>query len=104
MNYNVILTCAVTGGSDMISAAERVAHIEKIKPEICSLDCGSFNYAATAYVATMDMLRESAARIRRAGVKPELEVFELGHIWQAKQLMTENIVEEAQPYLVPIHK
>ena len=74
-------------GTDMISAAERVAHIEKIKPEICSLDCGSFNYAATAYVATMDMLRESAVRIRRAGVKPELEVFELGHIWQAKQLI-----------------
>lgn len=79
-------------GTDMISAAERVAHIERIRPEICSLDCGSFNYAATAYVATMDMLRESAARIRRAGVKPELEVFELGHIWQAKQLMAENIV------------
>ena len=81
-------------GTDMISAAERVAHIEKIKPEICSLDCGSFNYAATAYVATMDMLRESAERIRLAGVKPELEVFELGHIWQAKQLMAENIVEK----------
>jgi len=81
-------------GTDMISAAERVAHIEKIKPEICSLDCGSFNYAATAYVATMDMLRESAQRIRRAGVKPELEVFELGHIWQAKQLMAENIVDK----------
>ncbi len=81
-------------GTDMITAAERVAHIEMIKPEICSLDCGSFNYAATAYVATMDMLRESARRIRRAGVKPELEVFELGHIWQAKQLMAERILDQ----------
>jgi uncharacterized protein (DUF849 family) len=81
-------------GTDMISPAERVAHIEKIKPEICSLDCGSFNYATTAYVATMDMLRESAVRIRRAGVKPELEVFELGHIWQAKQLIAENLIDK----------
>jgi uncharacterized protein (DUF849 family) len=40
------------------------------------------------------MLRESAVRIKRAGVKPELEVFDLGHIWQAKQLMAENIVEK----------
>lgn len=81
-------------GTDMISPAQRVEHIEMIKPEICSLDCGSFNYASTAYVATMDMLRESAARIRRAGVKPELEVFDLGHIWQAKQLMAENILDK----------
>ena len=34
-------------GSDMVSPAERVKHIEKIKPEICTLDCGSFNYKAT---------------------------------------------------------
>jgi len=81
-------------GTDMITPAERVAHIEMLKPEICSLDCGSFNYAFTAYVATMDMLRESAVRIKRAGVKPELEVFDLGHIWQAKQLMAENIIEK----------
>ncbi len=81
-------------GSDMISAAERVRHIELIKPEICSLDCGSFNYAYTAYVATMDMLRESAARIQKAGVTPELEVFDLGHIWQAKQLIKEGLINK----------
>jgi uncharacterized protein (DUF849 family) len=80
-------------GTDMISPAERVRHIEIIKPEICSLDCGSFNYSFTAYIATMDMLRESARRIRQAGVLPELEVFDLGHIWQAKQLMKENLVD-----------
>jgi uncharacterized protein (DUF849 family) len=80
-------------GSDMISPAERVRHIEAIKPEICTLDCGSFNYSATAYIATMDMLRESARRIQEAGVRPEIEAFELGHIWQAKQLMKENLLD-----------
>lgn len=82
-------------GSDMISPAERVRHIEAIKPEICTLDCGSFNYSATAYVATMDMLRESAKRIQQAGVLPEIEAFELGHIWQAKQLMKENLLDKS---------
>jgi uncharacterized protein (DUF849 family) len=81
-------------GSDMISPAERVRHIEAIKPEICTLDCGSFNYSTTAYVATMDMLREGAGRIQKAGVRPEIEAFELGHIWQAKQLMQENLLDK----------
>ena len=81
-------------GSDMISPAERVQHIEMIKPEICTLDCGSFNYSYTAYIATMDMLRESAGRIQRAGVRPEIEAFELGHIWQAKQLMKEGLLDK----------
>jgi uncharacterized protein (DUF849 family) len=80
-------------GTDMISPAARVEHVLAIKPEICSLDCGSFNYSTTAYVATMDMLRETATLIREAGVKPELEVFDLGHIWQAKQLIHENILD-----------
>lgn len=86
---------AVAGpGSDMISPAERVRHIEAIRPEICTLDCGSFNYSYTAYVATMDMLRESARRIQKAGVRPEVEAFDLGHIWQAKQLMKENLLDK----------
>ena len=81
-------------GSDMISPARRVQHIQVIKPEICTLDCGSFNYSATAYIATMDMLRESAKKIAQAGVRPEIEAFELGHIWQAKQLMKENLLDK----------
>ncbi len=81
-------------GSDMITPAERVQHIEVIKPEICTLDCGSFNYSFTAYVATMDMLRASAKRIQQAGVRPEVEAFELGHIWQAKQLIKEKLLDK----------
>lgn len=80
-------------GSDMASVAERVAHIEQIKPEICTLDCGSMNYAATAYVATYPMLRETARRIQAAGVKPEIEAMELGHIWQAKELIKEGLID-----------
>lgn len=81
-------------GSDMVSPAERVKHVEKIKPDICTLDCGSFNYKATTYLATYAMLRESARRITQAGVRVEIEAFELGHIWQAKELIREGLLPE----------
>ena len=80
-------------GTDMVSAAERVIHIEKIRPDISTLDCGSMNYSTTAYIATMEMLRETARRIQAAGVKPEIEVFDLGQIWQAKQLIAEGLID-----------
>lgn len=82
-------------GSDMISPAERVKHIQVIKPEICTLDCGSFNYKTTAYLSTYAMLKESAKLITAAGVKTEVEAFELGHIWQAKELIREGYLPES---------
>jgi uncharacterized protein (DUF849 family) len=80
-------------GTDMATVADRLVHVEELRPEICTLDCGSMNYAACAYVSTPDMLRAMAARISAAGVKPEIEVFELGHIWMAKQLIEEGLIE-----------
>lgn len=80
-------------GTDMAGAAERVAHVEELRPEICTLDCGSLNFGNGAFLATADVLREMAARIRDAGVKPEIECFELGHIWLAKQLIAEGLIE-----------
>ena len=79
-------------GSDMITPYERVRHILDIRPDISTLDCGSMNYAGSAYIATMDMLRETSKYIMDAGVKAEVEVFELGHIWQAKQLIAEGLL------------
>lgn len=81
-------------GTDMITPAERIAHIVKIKPEISTLDCGSMNYATSTYLATMDMLRETSKGLLDADVMPEVEVFELGHIWQAKQLMKEGLLRK----------
>lgn len=80
-------------GTDMASVADRLVHVEELRPEICTLDCGSMNYASSAYVSTPDMLRAMAARIKAAGVKPEMEVFELGHVWQAKTLIEEGLIE-----------
>ena len=80
-------------GTDLATPAERMRHVEELLPEICTLDCGSMNYAMSAYVSTPDMLRAMAARIKAVGVKPEMEVFELGHVWQAKVLIEEGLIE-----------
>jgi uncharacterized protein (DUF849 family) len=80
-------------GTDMASAAERVAHVEELRPEVCTLDCGSLNFGNGAFLATADLLREMARRIQAAGVKPEIECFELGHVWLAKQLIAEGLID-----------
>ena len=76
-------------GTDIADAAERVAHVEELRPEICTLDCGSLNFGDGVFLATADLLREMAQRIQAVGVKPEIECFELGHIWLAKHLIAE---------------
>src|SRR4051794_17634495 len=80
-------------GTDMANAAERVAHVEELRPEICTLDCGSLNFGDGLFMATADLLRDMAARIQAAGVKPEIECFELGHIWLAKDLIKRGLID-----------
>jgi len=80
-------------GSDMASPLERVAHIKKIKPDICTLDCCSMNYSDSVYVTHPDDLRIMAKEILSTGVKPEIEVFDLGHISLAKQLISEGLID-----------
>jgi uncharacterized protein (DUF849 family) len=83
-------------GTDMIGPDERLAHVEDCMPEICSLDCGTLNFGNddTIYISTPPMLRRMAALTKEWGVKPELEVFDLGHIRLARQLVAEGLVEE----------
>ncbi|MDP7139004.1 MAG: 3-keto-5-aminohexanoate cleavage protein [SAR324 cluster bacterium] len=80
-------------GTDMATPTERLAHVEKLLPEICTLDVGTQNYSNSAYVSTPEMLREMAKKIQTYGVKPEVEVFELGHVWFAKQLFKEGLLD-----------
>jgi uncharacterized protein (DUF849 family) len=80
-------------GTDMATAAERVLHVEELLPEICTLDCGSLNFGNGAFIATAPILREMAKRIQAVGVKPEIECFELGHIFLAKQLISEGVID-----------
>ena len=83
-------------GTDMISAEERVAHVAECLPEICTLDCGTMNFAEADYVMTNTpgMLRAMSAMMTQLGVKPEIEAFDTGHLWFAKQLVAEGVLKE----------
>jgi uncharacterized protein (DUF849 family) len=84
-------------GTDMAGAAERLAHVEELRPEICTLDCGTMNFAAGGdyvMVNTPGMLRAMAARIRELGVRPELEVFDTGHLVFVNELIRDGLIED----------
>lgn len=85
----------LVAGTDMASAEERVAHIENCRPEICTLDCGTMNFAEADYVMTNTpgMLRAMGTMMTAFGVKPEIEAFDTGHLWFAKQLVSEGVLE-----------
>lgn len=82
-------------GTDMIGPEERLAHVAELLPDICSLDCGSMNFSDgnDIYVSPAGYLREMASRVKDLGVKPELEVFDLGHIRFARQMIDEGLVD-----------
>uniref|UniRef100_UPI0040474725 3-keto-5-aminohexanoate cleavage protein n=1 Tax=Yoonia sp. TaxID=2212373 RepID=UPI0040474725 len=81
-------------GTDMIGATERVAHIAECLPEICTLDCGTMNFAEADYVMTNTpgMLTAMGAMMTNLGVKPEIEAFDTGHLWYAKQLVKDGVL------------
>ena len=81
-------------GSDMASAEDRVIHIEELLPEICSLDVATMNFTDGAFMNVPHVLRVMADRIKAAGVKPELECFDLGHVRLANELIREGHIEE----------
>ena len=82
--------------TDMAGAAERLFHVADLLPEICTLDCGSMNFAEGDYVMTNTpgMLRAMARRIQAAGVRAEIEVFDAGHLVLAKQLIREGLIDD----------
>ncbi len=84
----------VASGTDMAGATERMAHIRECLPEICTLDCGTMNFAEADYVMTNTpgMLRAMGKMMTDLGVKPEIEAFDTGHLWFAKQLVAEGIL------------
>jgi uncharacterized protein (DUF849 family) len=74
-------------GTNLKTAAERVQHVVELKPEICSLDMGSMNMGQYVFVNTPTILENMAVAIREAGIVPELEVFETGHLLLAKRMI-----------------
>ena len=83
-------------GTDMVGPLERLLHVQELLPEICTLDCGTMNFAEADYVMTNtpSMLRTMAAEVQRLGVRPELEVFDTGHLVFVKELIREGLIDD----------
>ena len=81
-------------GTDMVGPEERLAHVIECKPDICSLDCGTMNFGGDyTYINTEPFLRKMAQMVQEIGVKPELEVFDLGQIRLAQKLIDEGLID-----------
>jgi uncharacterized protein (DUF849 family) len=90
-------------GSDMAGAEERLLHVTELLPEICTLDCGTMNFAAGGdyiMVNAPSMLRAMARRVQALGVRPELEVFDTGHLVMVKEMIDEGLIGE--PVLIQL--
>ena len=92
----------VAAGTDMIGASERVEHIRQCQPEICTLDCGTMNFAEADYVMTNTpgMLAAMGSAMTKMGVKVEIEAFDTGHLWLAKKLVSDGVLTD--PALVQL--
>jgi len=81
-------------GTTWSSPEKRTEHVVKLKPELCSIDVGSMNFGPRVFANAVPHIKDMANRIKEAGVKPELEVFDFGHIEIAKNLLENGLVEK----------
>ncbi len=80
--------------SFMATPERRVEHVLALRPEICSLDVGSANASFGVFVNAQVVIDRMAEMIKRAGVKPEVEIFDVGHIRIANRLIKQGLLEE----------
>ncbi|MEM0991159.1 MAG: 3-keto-5-aminohexanoate cleavage protein [Pseudomonadota bacterium] len=92
----------LANSTDMIPAETRVQHVLECRPEICTLDCGTMNFAEADYIManTPGMLEDMAKRMTDSGVRIEIEAFDTGHLWLAKHLVAQGHIPE--PVLVQL--
>ncbi len=85
-----------TDGTDMAGATERLAHVRELMPEITTLDCGTMNFGEGDYIMvnSPSVLHEMARQVQKLGVRPEIEIFDTGHLWLAKHLVDQGLIDD----------
>lgn len=73
------------------SPEERIKHVLDLRPDICSLDVATMNFGGHAFVNIPGHIERIARAVREIGVKPELEVFDLGHAALARHLVEQGL-------------
>jgi uncharacterized protein (DUF849 family) len=87
----------LAAGTDMVGSTERLDHVTRLLPEICTLDCGTMNFSSGGdYIMTNtpSVLRKMAKIVQQLGVRPELEVFDTGHLVMVKDLIAEGLLDD----------
>ena len=87
----------LAAGTDMVGSTERLDHVTRLLPEICTLDCGTMNFSSGGdYVMTNtpSVLRKMAKIVQDLGVRPELEVFDTGHLVMVKDLIKDGLLDD----------
>jgi 3-keto-5-aminohexanoate cleavage enzyme len=87
----VIINMSTGGGAGQTTDEERMAPVA-LRPEIASLDCGSLNFGTRVFINSPDFLVTLAGRMARHGVRPEIECFEPGHVWNALRLIDDGLI------------
>lgn len=80
-------------GTTLTGPDERIAHVLSLRPPICSLDVATMNRDGFSFINIPAHLEQMARSVRTAGVKPEMEVFDAGHLELAKHLVAEGAVD-----------
>jgi 3-keto-5-aminohexanoate cleavage enzyme len=89
---DVIINMSTGGGAGTSTDEDRMAPVA-LRPEVASYDCGSVNFGERVFINSPSFLRELALRMNEAGVKPEIECFEPGHIWNALRLIDDGLLQ-----------
>lgn len=86
--------------TDLVNGLERLVHVDRIRPDICTIDCGTLNFGegSSTYIATPDWLRSGARKIQEMGVRAEMEIFDTGHLWFANQMVSEGLFDDPPLY------
>lgn len=86
----------LTTASKLNGTEEERLGICRLSPQLASLNVGSLNFGEVAFINTPEYLRKAAKTMQEAKIKPELEVFDLGMMENAKKLIAEGLI--SPPY------
>jgi len=92
-----VIQCLTTSGipGRNLPDDERLVPLA-LKPELGSIDCGSINMGKLLFLGSEDFIERAIREMYEKGVKPEMEIFELGMIEFCKRLISQNLIRK--PY------
>jgi len=89
-NSNLIVQFS-TGGAIGMTPEERASVLE-LRPEMATLTCGTVNFGDDVFENSFPIMRGILAKMHEFGVRPELEIFDKGHLANARRLARERLL------------